>query len=115
MRVRPEVTIRLALEPVDFRKSIDGLAMAVGQALGRDPMCGEMFLFRNRTRTALKAVYWTANGFVLVYKRLERGRFSLPDAAPGSGEVVLPAELLQGLLDGVTREAKTSGWTGKSS
>ncbi len=106
MQVRSDVTIRLALEPVDFRKSIDGLAIAVGQALGRDPMCGEMFLFRNRTRTALKAVYWTANGFVLVYKRLERGRFSLPDAAAGSGEVVLPADLLQGLLDGVTRIAK---------
>lgn len=106
MRLRPEVTIRLALEPVDFRKSIDGLAVAVGHALGRDPLCGEMFLFRNRTRTALKAIYWTANGFVLVYKRLERGRFSLPDAGAGSGDVVLPASLLQGLLDGVTRVEK---------
>ena len=103
MRVRTDVTIRLALEPVDFRKSIDGLAMSVGQALGRDPMCGEVFLFRNRTRTALKAIYWTPNGFVLVYKRLERGRFSIPD---GPGEVVLPADLLQGLLDGATRATK---------
>jgi transposase len=68
---RPDVTVRFALEPVDFRKSIDGLAIAVGQALGRDPMGGEVFLFRNRTRTALKALYWTPNGFVLVYKRLE--------------------------------------------
>ena len=102
MRVRTDVTIRLALESVDFRKSIDGLAMSVGQALGRDPMCGEVFLFRNRTRTALKAIYWTPNGFVLVYKRLERGRFSIPD---GPGEVVLPADLLQGLLDGATKIA----------
>lgn len=114
MRVRPEVTIRLALEPVDFRKSIDGLAIEVGHALGRDPMCGEMFLFRNRTRTALKAVYWTANGFVLVYKRLERGRFSLPDAVAGSGDVVLPADLLQSLLDGVPHLEKRSVYVGKS-
>jgi len=66
-------------------------------------MGGEVFLFRNRTRTALKALYWTPNGFVLVYKRLERGRFSLPDVASESGEVTLAPELLQGLLDGVTR------------
>lgn len=106
MKVRSDVTIRFALEPVDFRKSIDGLAIAVGRALGRDPMGGEMFLFRNRTRTALKALYWTPNGFVLVYKRLERGRFVLPDVAVGTGEVTLPPDLLQELLDGVTRVAR---------
>lgn len=106
MKVRSDVTIRFALEPVDFRKSIDGLAIAVGRALGRDPMGGEMFVFRNRTRTALKALYWTPNGFVLVYKRLERGRFVLPDVAVGTGEVTLPPDLLQELLDGVTRVAR---------
>ncbi len=108
MKVRSDVTIRFALEPVDFRKSIDGLAIAVGRALGRDPMGGEMFLFRNRTRTALKALYWTPNGFVLVYKRLERGRFVLPEVAVGTGEVTLPPALLQELLDGVTRVARSS-------
>jgi transposase len=76
LRVRRDVVVRLALEPVDFRKSIDGLAIAVGHALGRDPMSGEVFVFCNRTRTALKALYWTPNGFVLVYKRLERLRFT---------------------------------------
>ncbi len=101
MQVRSDVTIRLALEPVDFRKSIDGLAMAVGHALGRDPMGGEVFLFRNRTRTALKALYWTPNGFVMVYKRLERGRFALPEPGSEAREVVLAPELLQDLLDGL--------------
>jgi len=38
LNVRRDITVRLAIEPVDFRKSIDGLAIAVGQALGRDPM-----------------------------------------------------------------------------
>lgn len=102
MRVRSDLTIRFALEPVDFRKSIDGLAIAVGNALGRDPMGGEVFLFRNRTRTALKALYWTPNGFVLVYKRLERGRFALPEFAADTREVQLSPDLLQSLLDGVT-------------
>jgi transposase len=108
MRVRSDVVIRLALEAVDFRKSIDGLAVAVGQALGRDPMCGEVFLFRNRSRTALKVLYWTPNGFVLVYKRLERGRLELPETSAGAGEVALSAELLQGVLDGLSARLKAA-------
>lgn len=106
MRVRTDVTIRLALEPVDFRKSIDGLALAVGNALGRDPMSGEVFLFRNRNRTALKALYWTPNGFVLLYKRLERGRFAVPEERPDTGEWLISSDLLQGLLDGVHRDLR---------
>jgi transposase len=108
MRVRTDVTIRLALEPVDFRKSIDGLALAVGNALGRDPMSGEVFLFRNRNRTALKALYWTPNGFVLLYKRLERGRFAVPEEGPDTGEWLLSSDLLQGLLDGVHRDLRNA-------
>jgi transposase len=103
MRVRREVTVRLALEPVDFRKSIDGLAMAVGNSLGRDPMCGELFLFHNKNRTALKALYWTPNGFVLVYKRLERLRFQVPERPASGADIVLEPGLLQELLDGLTR------------
>lgn len=101
---RPGVTVRFALEPVDFRKSIDGLAIAVGQALGRDPLGGEVFLFRNRSRTALKALYWTPNGFVLVYKRLERRQFVLPEIGDGSLEVTLPSDVLDALLAGARRE-----------
>jgi transposase len=110
---RPDVTVRFALEPVDFRKSIDGLAIAVGQALGRDPMGGEVFLFRNRTRTALKALYWTPNGFVLVYKRLERHRFTVPETPTGTAEVTLPAGLLDELLAGVTRACRSQDLDGK--
>lgn len=102
MRIRHDTIIRFALEPVDFRKSIDGIAMAVGLALGRDPMCGELFIFRNKRRNALKALYWTPNGFVLVYKRLERGRFSPPVVDRNTGDLVLAPGLLQDLLDGVT-------------
>lgn len=107
LTLRRDVVVRLALEPVDFRKSIDGLAIAVGRALGRDPMAGEVFLFRNRTRTALKALYWTPNGFVLVYKRLERLRFSLPEIPGATAEVALPPGALDDLLAGVTRAIRS--------
>jgi len=107
LTVRPGVVVRFALEPQDFRKSIDGLAIAIGQALGRDPMSGELFLFCNRTRTALKALYWTKNGFVLLYKRLERHRFALPKNHEGATELLLPPALLDELLAGLTRDVTT--------
>jgi transposase len=107
LTVHPSVVVRFALEPQDFRKSIDGLAIAVGHALGRDPMCGELFLFCNRTRTALKALYWTNNGFVLVYKRLERHRFDLPQTTEGTTELTLPPALLCELLSGLTRQCRS--------
>jgi transposase len=107
LTVRPNVVVRLALDPIDFRNSIDGLAIAVGRALGRDPLGGEVFLFLNRRRTALRALYWTPNGFVLVYKRLERLTFALPRPAAGAAEIVLPATLLNDLLAGVTRDMRS--------
>lgn len=107
LTTRGDVIVRFALEPVDFRNAIDGLAVAVGRALGRDPMTGEVFLFCNRTRTALKALYWTPNGFVLVYKRLERLRFRLPAAHEHATEVTLPPAVLNDLLAGVTRAIRS--------
>lgn len=70
--------IHLAVEPVDFRKSHNGLALEITEGLGRDPFSGELFVFRNKAGDRLKAVYWDGQGFVLVYKRLERGRFVMP-------------------------------------
>lgn len=75
-------------EPVDFRRSIDGLAAWVEQRMQRSPLTGQMFVFINRRRNGLKALVWDHGGFVLVFKRLERGRFRVP-----SVERLSPAEL----------------------
>lgn len=90
--------IHLALEPVDFRKSFDGLSVAVVEALGRDPLSGELFVFRNRGGDKLKALYWDGQGFVLLYKRLERGRFVWP--SPEQGAMALSGAQLQALFEG---------------
>jgi len=70
--------ILVARDPVDFRKSIDGLAAVCEIALREQPLDGTLFLFRNRERDAVKALVWSHGGFVLVYKRLEKGRFRWP-------------------------------------
>ncbi|MCC5930331.1 MAG: IS66 family insertion sequence element accessory protein TnpB [Cyclobacteriaceae bacterium] len=66
---------------VDFRKGFDGLCGLVRNELARDPLSGEVFIFMNRPRTRLKLLQWQHGGFVLYYKRLEKGTFSFPISA----------------------------------
>lgn len=60
-------------KPVDFRSSIDGLsALIINQGL---PVQSGIFVFHNTSRDKLKLLVWHVNGFILLYKRLERGKF----------------------------------------
>jgi transposase len=61
-----------------MRKSFDALSGLVRNELGRDPTNGEVFVFLNRTRTCIKLLHWESGGFVLYYKRLEKGTFTPP-------------------------------------
>jgi len=85
-------------EPVDLRKSIDGLVGVVKSLLEEDPLSGSLFVFINRRGTYLKLVYWDRTGWCLFAKRLERGRFRLPSAAR---KQELSAQVFQLLLDGI--------------
>lgn len=89
----------LARDPVDFRKSIDGLAAVCELHLGEEPLDGTLFLFVNRRRTAVKALVWTYGGFTLMYKRLEKGRFRWPslDDDRTTVSVAEVAALLEGI------------------
>lgn len=62
--------------PVDLRKGFDGLQALVTQALGRDPLSGECFLFVSRPRTRAKVLFYDGTGLCLYHKRLEVGRFA---------------------------------------
>src|SRR5690625_1700838 len=62
----------------DMRKSFNGLSELVRNELNRDPASGEVFVFLNRRRTLMKLLHWEAGGFVLYYKRLEKGTFTPP-------------------------------------
>ena len=66
------------LRPGDVLKSIDGLCAEVQRRFGEDPMGGHLLVFFNRDRTGMKALIWDNGGFIVVYKRLERGRFVVP-------------------------------------
>ena len=96
----PSVRIFLATAPVDLRKSIDGLAALVA-ARGHDLFDGHLFVFTSRRGDRVKILAWDRGGFVLYYKRLERGRFRLPDLPPNAAEARLDATQLAMLLDGI--------------
>lgn len=91
--------VLVAREPADFRKSIDGLAAICEIVLREQPLDGTLFLFTNRTRDAVKGLVWTHGGFLLLYKRLERGRFRWP-ALDGDRGTITAAELAA-LLEGI--------------
>lgn len=64
-------------EPVDMRKSIDGLSYLVCDLEDKNPQDGSVFIFYNRQRDKVKLLYWDKNGFIMHYKRLERSRFKV--------------------------------------
>jgi transposase len=84
-----------------MRRGHDGL-LAVVRALGvADPYSGHLFVFLGRRADRCKILYWDRGGFVVAYKRLERGRFRLPEIREGAQSVVLDATTLTMLLDGI--------------
>jgi transposase len=94
------VRIYLAADPVDLRKSIDGLGGLVSAA-GHDPYSGHLFVFTSRRRDRSKILAWDHGGFVLYYKRLEKGCFRLPRFAADAREAELDATQLAMILDGI--------------
>ena len=94
------IEIFLATKPTDMRKSIDGLCLAVQDVLLQNPADGAVFVFCNRGRDKLKILFYDGNGFCLFYKRLDQGRFQLPQDLTPKGlswpelhDLILGAEI----------------------
>jgi len=92
---------RIYLRPgvTDMRKAVNGLSAIVQEAMQHDPFSGSVYLFCNRERKLIKAVYWDKTGFWLSQKRLEKDKYPWPQDESGARE--LTAEELQMLLAGI--------------
>lgn len=109
IQITPQMRILLAVEPVDFRKGIDGLAQLCRQRLKADPLSGAMFIFSNKRRKALKILVYDGQGFWLCQKRLSQGRFNWwprPSEAATSRLDVHQVQLL--LWNGNPQSAQTA-------
>ena len=94
IQITPQMRILLAVEPVDFRKGIDGLAACTRQVLSTDPLAGALIVFRSRSQRALKLLVYDGQGFWLFQKRLSQGRFAWwPEARTGPTLRVDPHQL----------------------
>jgi transposase len=101
----PGVQVVLATEPVDLRRGHDGLVTLVRSLWRADPYSGTLFVFFGRRGDRVKVLFFSAGGFVVYYKRLERGRFCMPHVPEAASQVVLDAASLAMLLDGVDLRA----------
>lgn len=90
----------LATEPVDLRRGHDGLISLVRARWNADPYSGTLFVFLGRRGDRAKVLFFAAGGFVVYYKRLERGRFVMPPVPAGATSVTLDGAALAMLLDG---------------
>lgn len=91
--------VYLHRDPVDFRKSINGLSAIVELSMQLPLNTGALFVFRSRTRNRLKILYWDQTGFCLWYKRLERDKFVWPKS--DQAVMTLTEEQLHWLLRGL--------------
>lgn len=110
IQVTPQMRVLVAIDPVDFRKGIDGLARIAKDVLAKDPMSGSVFVFRNRRATAVKILVYDGQGFWLCLKRLSAGRFRFwprETRADEKGRSLLAHELSV-LLSGGDFEASKS-------
>jgi transposase len=96
----PAVKLWYCPDAVDMRLGFDGLFALVRCRLHADPLCGHLFIFRNRLANRLKVLYWGGHGLCLWCQRLEAGRYHFPDA-PAGAAVALTAGQFQMVLDGI--------------
>ena len=109
IQITPQMRIWLAVEPVDFRRGIDGLAALCRQQLQSDPLGGALFVFGSRRRQSIKILVYDGQGFVLYQKRLSAGRFRWWPPSQAQPVFALDAHQLQVLLwNGHPLEVKTA-------
>jgi transposase len=91
--------ILVATKPVDFRKQADSLAALVQEALGADPFCGTVYVFRAKRIDRVKLIWWDGTGLCLLSKRLEGGQFRWPRIEDGVMRLTLAQ--LSALVEGL--------------
>jgi transposase len=101
MFLPPSVKIFMSDRPVDMRNGFDGLTAIVKNQWQQDVFSGHLFVFLGARRDRAKILFWDNGGFVLYYKRLEKGRFKSPKILKDKSAIELDSTELSMLLDGI--------------
>lgn len=105
--VTPKHRIFLAIEPINFRKGIDGIAAFCHQHFLHDPMSGHYYMFRNKRKTSIKILYFDGQGYCLFQKRLSAGKFRQWPSCPDELVQLTSAQLHVLLFNGNPAEVVT--------
>jgi transposase len=104
----PSVKIFVAVEPVDARKSYNGLSAMVESHFGHDILAGYLYAFINRRGHQIQILFWDRNGLCIVKKRLESGTFRLVRRPDGeAAHVEIDAAELALMLEGIELQGAT--------
>jgi transposase len=94
--------IFLCTQDTDMRRSFDSLRGIITQAMHLDPLCGSLFVFKNKHGDRIKIIYWDRSGFAMWYKVLQRGTFQFPSLENlSSAGVEIDPSTLRLILDGI--------------
>lgn len=94
-----DISVYIYSAPIDMRKSINGLVVLIVDSMNLEPQSKILFLFHNKTRDKVKGILWHHDGFILLYKRKEKGKFKFPKDISAS-YYQIDNDLLQWLLKG---------------
>lgn len=102
--------IFLCRTAIDFRKAHDGLCAIIRDQFRDDPFSGDLFIFYNTAKDRIKLLFWDRNGFWMLYKRLEKGRFPFEVKCQGeASRVEIERAQLSMILEGIDwKNAKKS-------
>ena len=105
-----QTRVYLAVQPVDMRKSFNGLWTEASEVLREDPFSGSLFVFSNKRRDRLKILYWDGDGVWVFAKRLEKGRLSWPIGSSDRKLAISPQSLTM-LIGGIDlKDGYKKGW-----
>lgn len=99
IQVTPQMRVMVAVEPVDFRRGIDGMVHLCREHLASDPFSGTVYVFRGRSGTSIKILAYDGQGFWLCQKRLSTGKFRYWPKTKGAATASLFAHELAVLLN----------------
>lgn len=101
LTTNPSIPIYLYSQPIDMRKSFDGLFGIIKGDLNRDVRDGGLFMFLNNRLNRIKILYWDTDGIAIWMKRLEEGRYQRPLQSADGKHVIITYAELQCILSGV--------------
>lgn len=102
LSLAPTAWFYVCTEPVDMRRSFNGLAISVQHLLRKSPVSGQLFVFFNKRADICKALWWSSGGFCIFAKRLAKGRFMVPKKPPaGQQYVEMDAAELSLIIEGI--------------